>query len=321
MEHKYITNEKLKQIPKLPGIYKMLDSQGVIIYIGKSKCLQKRVQSYFVKTPKWDKVTRMVPMIRDIEYIVTDTHLEARLLECSLIKEYKPRFNAQMKNDRSYFFIKVEDYNKYNSLSVMEERTDHCFGPFRSKYTISDFLVKLKNIYPITRNDGRYEFEYHIFPIAMEKDLFNQNKAVLSELLASEGNLLLLVNSLQSKLEKAVDSYQFEMASIYRDMISCFQMIKNGLNGYKNLSSRSILLKLPMDNGCYKLFYILNGCIIHSMPTDNVTKNIREDFIKTSELLIPSVHSIQGNEKEWIDYRDIIYSEISDLPEELVELL
>ncbi len=321
MDHKYITNDKLKQIPKLPGIYKMLDSRGVIIYIGKSKCLQKRVQSYFVKTPKWDKVNRMVPMIRDIEYVVTDTHLEARLLECSLIKEYKPRFNAQMKNDRNYFFIKLEDYNKYNSLSVMEERTDHCYGPFRRKYTISEFLVKLKNIYPITRNGDQYDFEYHIFPISMDKDLFDQNKAVLSELLASEDNLLLLVNTLQSKLEEAVDAYRFEMASIYRVMISCFKMIKNGLNGYKSLSSRSILLKLPMENGCYKLFYILNGRIIHGIPTENVTKDIRKDFIKTSELLIPPVQSIQENEKEWIDFRDIIYSEISDLPEELIELL
>ncbi|MGN6712358.1 GIY-YIG nuclease family protein [Anaerocolumna jejuensis] len=321
MDHKYITNDKLKQIPKLPGIYKMLDSRGVIIYIGKSKCLQKRVQSYFVKTPKWKKVNRMVPMIRDIEYVVTDTHLEARLLECSLIKEYKPRFNAQMKNDRNYCFIKVEDYNKYNPLSVVEERTEHCFGPFRSKYTISEFLVQLKNIYPITRNGSQYEFEYHIFPIAMDKDLFDQNKAVLSELLASQDNLLLLVNTLQSKLEEAADAYRFEMASIYRDMISCFKMIKNGVNGYKSLSSRNILLKLPMDNGCYKLFYIQNGSIIHCMLTDKVTKDIRKDFIKASKLLMPSIHSFQENEKEWIDYRDIIYSEISDLPEELVELL
>lgn len=321
MDHKHITNEKLKQIPKLPGIYKMLDSHGVIIYIGKSKCLQKRVQTYFVKTPKWEKVSRMVPMIKDIEYVVTDTHLEARLLECSLIKEYKPRFNALMKNDRKYCFIKIEDYNKYNSLSIMEERTEHCFGPFRSKYTLSEFLVKLKNIYPITRNGSQYEFEYHIFPIAMEKDLFNQNKAVLSELFTSEDSLLLLVNALQSKLEEAAEAYRFEMASNYRDMISCFKIIKNGLNGYKSLSSRSILLKLPMDNGCYKLFYILNGRIIHSMSTDNVTKDIRKTFIKTSKLLIASVHNIQVDEKEWIDYRDIIYSEISDLPEELVELL
>ncbi len=321
MEHKYITNEKLKQIPKLPGIYKMLDSRGVIIYIGKSKCLQKRVRSYFVKTPRWDKVNRMISMLKDIEYVVTDTHLEARLLECSLIKEYQPRFNAQMKNDRNYFFIRIEDYNKYNPLSVIEERTGHCFGPFRSKYTISEFLDKLKNIYPIARNGDRYEFEYHMFPITMQKDVFDQNKALLSGLFSSEGDLLLFLDTLRSKLEEAVNAYRYEMASIYRDMISCVQMIKNGLNGYKNLSSRSILLNLPMDNGCSKLFYILNGRIIHSMITDSVMDDIRKDFIKASELLIPSLHSIQENEKEWIDYRDIIYSEISGLPDELVELL
>ncbi len=321
MEHRYITRDKLRQIPKLPGIYKMLDSRGVIIYIGKSKCLQKRVQSYFVDTPKWDKVNRMVSMIRDLEYIVTDTHLEARLLECSLIKQYQPRFNALMKNDRNYFFIKIEDYNKYNLLSVIEERTDHCFGPFRSKYTISEFLVKLKNIYPIARRDGRYEFEYHMFPIAMPKDIFEENKALFFELFASEDNLLRLIEALQSKLEEAAISYRYEMASIYRDMITCFKMIKNGLNGYKKLSSRSILLKLPMDNGCCKLFYILNGSIIQSMVTENLTEDIRKDFIKDSELKISSVHSIRENEKAWIDYRDIIYSEISDLPEELVELL
>ncbi|BCJ98988.1 GIY-YIG nuclease family protein [Anaerocolumna chitinilytica] len=321
MEHKYITNDNLKQIPKLPGIYKMLNSQGAIIYIGKSKCLQKRVQSYFVKTPKWEKVNRMVPLIRDIEYIITDTHLEARLLECSLIKEFKPRFNAQMKNDRNYFFIKVEDYNKYNPLTVIDDRTEHCFGPFRSKYTISEFLVHLKNIYPITKDGDQYRFEYHIFPITLERELFDLNKTVLFELLESEDNLQLMVNTLQSKLEEAVESYRFEMAAIYRDMIACFKMIKNGLSGYKNLSSQSILLKLPVDNDRYKLFYIKNGSILHKMITDKVTNEILKKFINSSEQLIPSVNSIQENEKEWIDYRDIIYSEISALPEEMIVLL
>jgi excinuclease ABC subunit C len=321
MDNKYITKDRLKQIPKLPGIYKMLDSRGAIIYIGKSKCLQKRVQSYFVDTPKWEKVNRMVSMIKDIEYIVTDTHLEARLLECALIKEHQPRFNALMKNDRNYFFIKIENYNKYNPLSVSEERADHCFGPFRSKYTISEFLVKLKNFYPIEKIDGRYEFEYHMFPIAMQKEVFDQNKALLSELFASEDNLLLLIEALQSKLEEAVISYRYEMASTYRDMITCFKMLKNGLNGYKNLLSRSILLKLPMDNGCCKLLYILNGNIINHMLTETLTKEIRKNFIKDSKTKISSIHSAQENEKAWIDYRDIIYSEISDLPDEMIELL
>lgn len=77
--------QKVNQIPALPGVYKMLDSSGQIIYVGKSKCLKKRVQSYFTKSPKQPKIERMIFLIDDIEYIVTDTHLEARLLECQLL--------------------------------------------------------------------------------------------------------------------------------------------------------------------------------------------------------------------------------------------
>lgn len=321
MEHKYITKEQIKQIPKLPGIYKMLDSRGVIIYIGKSKCLQKRVQSYFVKTPKWDKVNRMISLLHRLEYVVTDTHLEARLLECSLIKEHKPHFNCQMKHDRNYFFIKVEDYNKYNPLSIVEERTEHCFGPFRSKHTMSEFLLMLKNIYPITRNGSGYEFDYHIFPISLEKDVFDQNKALLFELFTSEDQLQLMLEALQSKLEEAASLYRYEMASIYRDMIFGFQMLKSGLNRYKSLASRNILLKYPLEHGCYKLFYIVKGRVVHSMLTEALTADIRRKFICTSQQMIPFSGNTPDNEKEWMDYRDIIYSELSDLPDELLELL
>ena len=80
-------------LPMEPGIYKMIDAKGNVIYIGKSKMLNKRVKTYFANNPNWDKINRMVRLIDDIDFIVTDTHLEARILECSLIKELKPIFN------------------------------------------------------------------------------------------------------------------------------------------------------------------------------------------------------------------------------------
>ncbi len=320
MEHKYITKEKLKQIPKLPGIYKMLDSRGVIMYIGKSKCLQNRVRSYFTDRPKWEKISRMVSMIRDIEYIVTDTHLEARLLECTLIKQYQPRFNALMKNDQRYFYIQVENYNKYHPLSITGERTDLSFGPFRSKYAFNQYLDMLKNIYPITKVDDRYELEYHMFPVTMDEDTFLLNRAILLELFNSEPHLLLLIETLQSKLEEAAISYHYELASVYRDLIVFFRMIKNGLNGYRNLISRNILLKLPLDQG-YKLFYISEGSIVNSIITEDPTQDIINRFLLDSTLNIPLFQAPQENEKAWIDYRDILYSEITDLSEEMVEFL
>lgn len=320
MEHKYITREKLKQIPKLPGIYKMLDSRGVIMYIGKSKCLQNRVRSYFTIKPKWDKINRMVSMIKDIEYIVTDTHLEARLLECTLIKKYQPRFNVLMKNDQRYFYIQVENFNKYNPLAITGERMEHSFGPFRSKYTFNQYLDMLKNIYPITKVSDRYELEYHMFPVSMDEDTFLLNRTILLELFTSEPNLLLFIETLQSKLEEAAISYHYELASIYRDLIIFFKMIKNGLNGYHNLLSRNILLKLPLEQG-YKLFYISEGNIVNNIITECLTKDFINRFLLDSTLNIPFFQVPQENEKAWIDYRDILYSEISDLPEEMVEFL
>ena len=79
--------QKLDSIPQLPGIYKMLDSQGNIIYVGKSKCLRKRIKTYFTGNHERSKIEKLVSLISDIDYIVTDTHLEAKLLECKLIKK------------------------------------------------------------------------------------------------------------------------------------------------------------------------------------------------------------------------------------------
>lgn len=312
--------DKLKQIPKLPGIYKMLDSRGNIIYIGKSKCLQNRVRSYFVSTPKWEKVNRMVGMIKDIEYIVTDTHLEARLLECRLIKELKPRFNAQMKNDQRYFFIKVEEYNRYNPLSIVEERTEDSFGPFRSKYSFSEFMDRLKNLYPITESSLGYEIEFHMFPVIMDESTFHNNRKLLLELFTKEDKIGLLQKALQAKLEEAAEAYRYEIASVYRDMIQDFQMLKHGLDGYKNLASKNILLAIPLESG-YKLFYVCEGRILHSDTRNELTKEIKKNFIKEARADSKEILEIYENERMGLDFRDILYSEISDLPEDMVEFL
>lgn len=320
MDNNYSIKEKLKIIPKNPGIYKMLDSRGNIIYIGKSKCLQNRVRSYFVSAPKWEKVNRMVSMIKDIEYIVTDTHLEARLLECRLIKEYKPRFNAQMKNDQRYFFIKVENYNRYHPLTIAEERSEDCFGPFRSKYAFGEFLDRLRNLYPIKKSSLGYELEYHMFPITMDEDTFYKNRNLLLELFTQEENIGLLQEALQIKLKEASEEYRYEIASVYRDLIHDFNRMKHGLDGYKHLATKNILLTIPIDAG-YKLFYVCEGSILHSCICDELTMEIKENFIKEAGPDEKEAAKAYDNEKMRIDFRDIIYSEISDLSEEMVEFL
>ncbi len=324
--------EKLNRIPELPGIYKFYNAEGTIIYIGKSKCLKKRVKSYFVKTPKWEKVKKMVCFIRDIEYIVTDTHLEARLLECELIKTIRPYFNAQMKNEQRYVYLKVADYNGFNPLTVVSEREEDSFGPFRSRYTLMDILDSLKNIYPISMKGQSYDIDYHLLPVTLNKDSFTENKTNLLNLLSDSGNMDLFIQELENKMKEAASFYKYETASMYRDIISGIKYIKHGINAYENLLSRNILLKLPFPEGI-KLIFVSGGTILLKEKYTELTEKDIQVFIKKgksktgSKRKDLSIHNemLPGemalNEKIRIDFRDVLCSEIIALPEEMVTLL
>ncbi len=315
-----LIQEKLQHIPELPGIYKMLDARGNIIYIGKSKCLKKRVKSYFVSTPKWEKVTRMVSSIKDIEYIVTDTHLEARLLECRLIKELKPRFNAQMKNDQNYVYLKLDPNHPSKPLSIVQEREEDCFGPFRSKYALSDFITRLNNLYPIKKSGDCYEFEYHLFPVKLDQKEREELCNLFLELFSQEENILKLNKALQLKLEEAAAQYRYEIASMYRDLIQVFTQIKYALNRYQDLSDKNILLKLPYPGG-YKLFFVANGHIIKDKSLSTLKEESIREFIQSSLLQSKDFQPTTENEKSLIDYRDILYSEILDLDQDMWEII
>lgn len=308
--------DKLNQLPQLPGIYKMLDSMGNIIYIGKSKCLKKRVKSYFVDNPKWEKVKKLVLFIDDIEHIVTDTHLEARLLECKLIKEFKPSFNSQMKNDQSYVYLKVENYNKFNALSVVYEREEYTYGPFRKRYSLYNIIDSFKSIFPINKNNESYESEYHIMPLSMDEDSFNKNKKILIELFSDSNNMEALISALERKMEEAAAFYKYETASKYRDIIQGLYHINNGIWRYKDFMSKDILLKIPTPNG-HKLFFISNGNILSKKNYPHLRSKDIELFITDSCFLKSSISS-DKTEKADIDFRDILYSEIISLPKEMV---
>ncbi|MDF2944087.1 MAG: Excinuclease subunit domain protein [Herbinix sp.] len=321
-----ITNnykDELNTIPELPGIYRMIDSRGTIIYIGKSKCLKKRVKSYFCATPKWEKVKKMVSLIDCIEYIVTDTHLEARLLECELIKTHKPVFNSQMKNDRNYVYLKIEEYNIYNSLTLVEHREDNTYGPFRRKYALNTLFDQLKNIYPVRLYNNIYDFEYHIFPTKMDAAIFHENQSTLINLLSSEHNIELFISCLGDKMIEAASLYKYEMASLYRDIMMGFQYLKNGINGYKDLFSRNILLKIPIQEG-FKLFYVSKGNILLKQTYASLTKKEIKLFVnkgnKLSDKENKLIDKVTNNkdEKAGIDFRDILYSEIMSLSDDLV---
>lgn len=317
-EKQSILLNKLNTIPALPGVYKMLDSKGNIIYVGKSKCLKKRVKSYFVKNHKWEKVKKMVALIHDIDFIVTDTHLEARLLECNLIKTIQPYFNAQMKNDQRYIYLQVNDYNPYSILAVVNERSENTFGPFRSQHILIDFTKMLIHFYPISLKGSQYKFEYHIFPIPLAKEIFEHNQKILMDLFTSENKMNLFLLQLEDKMKESANAYHYEIASRYRDMIHSLEYVKYGINGYKELFDKKLILKIPTTEGI-KLFYVNKGCILLTKKYKRLTNQYLVSFIKKgNEVEISKKLSLSEESKATIDYRDILYSEINNFTNDMI---
>lgn len=319
MNHTSSLKEKLNDIPEAPGIYKMLDSKGTIIYIGKSKCLKKRVKSYFVDSPKWEKVKRMVPLIKDIEYVVTDTHLEAMLLECELIKKIQPYFNVQMKNDKSYVYVKIGTENRFAPLSVVYERGEFCYGPFRRKRVLQEMIDDLKKIYPIVKNKEKYQFEYHVLPVEMTSEEFKENSKVMKELFLDTKKMERLIQQLEKKMEEEAAYYRFELASKYRDIIQAVRYLKNGIDRYKELVEKNMLLKLEILNG-YKLIFVSRGQVVYKESYAEITSKVQEKFLETAWKK-NSLAKYDVDDKGRIDYQNILYSEILSLPNESILML
>ena len=308
---------KIKQIPELPGVYKMLDRKGNIIYIGKSKCLKKRVATYFINNPKWEKAKKMVPLIYDIEYIITDTQLEAMLLECKLIKEIKPHFNVQMKNDERYVYIKIEDNHKKLPLSIVYNREENSFGPFRSRSRVEDMIEMMKNLYPLENLGGKYKYKYHIFPEQMSEIKFLNNRTILLELFSNPILIIEFIKELEENMLEEAKNERFEMASKYRDLIVSFQHLKSGIINYEQWKEKEIIYTIPV-NDYYKNFYISRGMVVH--------KEITEDFpdketLQRMQMLGRKEDRLYISEKETIDYWDIIYSEIQNAPTDFIYIM
>ncbi|KNF07637.1 exinuclease ABC system, subunit C [Gottschalkia purinilytica] len=304
--------EKVKAIPSKPGIYQMKDMYGYVMYIGKSKTLQSRVKSYFYTDHKQNKIERMVFHIHDIDVIVTDTHLEAQILECALIKKMKPIYNSQMKNDNKYVYLKIESNHRLKPLSIVHKReNEHCIGPYRSKSKLIKIIEFFQNIYPITKCDNLYKFTYKVLPESLDREDFEKNKECLEEILYKEECMKTFLSQISEKMDIAASKFQFETASAYRDILENIKYLHdNYLNQIKTLEYRKILMGEQIDDG-YKVFYISNNRIVLKKKYKGLTKDIVEDFLKQADKLDKQVSYIM-NEKRDLDFKKIIYTEIKD---------
>lgn len=215
--------DKLSLVPNLPGSYQMRNSDGAIIYVGKAKNLHRRLSSYFNRT-QTGKTKKMVSEIADFTYIVAGSELEAFVLELNLIKEYNPKYNVLLKDDKSYPYIeyiahpyprvKVSRY-----LSVKRKDNKKLFGPYPNAYAARRIVNLLNRVYPLKKCEGKKKelcLYYHIHECLgyCSKELDKQKLALMEKEILSflNGNDKILVNRLEEKMKEYSEALNFEMA-------------------------------------------------------------------------------------------------------------
>lgn len=241
---KFETRPEIQQIldtlPTNPGVYLMKDERGDIIYVGKAINLRNRVRSYFHSPYGQDaKVWRLVERIRNIEFIVTESELEALVLECNLIKKYKPHFNVRLKDDKRYPYIKVtwqEPFPKVFVTRRMENDGARYFGPFTAVWAVHETMDTLRRIFPyltcdreITGKDKRaclyYDIGLCIAP-CIGASTRDEYRAMIDRLcMFLQGKTEEVTTSIHAKLDEAVGKLEFERAARYRDQLQALARI------------------------------------------------------------------------------------------------
>ena len=236
-------SERLKATPAKPGVYLMRDGSGEVLYVGKAAGLRSRVSSYFASSANLPrKIVNMVGKVADYEYIVTESEQEALILECNLIKEHQPPFNARLKDDKSYPFIKIdvsEDFPQVYITRRVNKDGSRYFGPFASAGSVRRTLNLLKKLFPyrsctktITGNDARPCLDYHIHrcigPCIGAVDKQEYAEVIDQVILFLEGKTNKVVDSIKRRMLDAADSLEFEKAAVLRDQLTAIEKVNEG---------------------------------------------------------------------------------------------
>ncbi len=273
--------EELKKLPARPGVYIMHDASDAIIYVGKAISLKNRVRQYFqTSRNKGVKIERMVTQIARFEYIITDSELEALVLECNLIKEHRPKYNTMLKDDKSYPFIRVtveEDYPRILFARKMKKDKSKYFGPYTSagavKETI-DLLHKLYQIRTCSRNlprDIGLErpcLNYHIkqcqAPCQGYISKEEYRRAVNQAVGFLNGNYGPLLHSLEEKMQQASDDLDFEKAIEYRELLASVRCVAQKQKITNSDGEDKDILALAHDehDAVVQVFFVRDGRLI-----------------------------------------------------------
>ena len=309
MSHQEHIKAKLSLLPDEPGCYLHKNQFGEVIYVGKAKNLKNRVRSYFTGAHDL-KTERLVADIRDFEYIITASELEALLLEMTLIKKHDPKYNIMLKDDKSYPYLKItnETYPRLITTRKLKKDGGHYFGPYPNAYAANETKRLLDRLYPLRKCQPMPKklcLYYHIGqclgPCEIP-NLENEQKEIVSEIRRFlSGETKDLVQSLQEKMSSAAEAMEFERAGELRDQIRAIESIMNKQNMITaDLTSRDVF-GIYVDKGwmCVQVFFLRGGKMIERdvslFPIYGTAAEELESFIvqfyekniKPSEIYVP----------------------------------
>ena len=297
--------EELKKLPRKPGVYIMRDDKDVILYVGKAINLHNRVRSYFRENiGRGPAIDQMVSLIARFEYIVTDSELEALVLENNLIKENSPKYNTLLKDDKTYPYIKVtvgEDYPRILFSRTMKKDKSRYFGPYTSAAAVKDTIELLNKLYQLRtcnrvlpRDTGleRPCLNYHIKQCLapcqgyVSKEEYRQQVAGALEFL--NGNYSPILKDLEEKMNKAAEELEFEEAARYRDLLSSVRQVSQKQKITEGVGEDKDILALYQDEteAVVQVFFVRDGKLIgreHYYMThvpENNKPAILQDFVK-----------------------------------------
>ena len=276
-----LVNDRLRLTPAKPGVYLMKDSNDTVLYVGKASVLRNRVRSYFVPEDTLATKTRLLMnQVSDFEYIVTDTESEALILENTLIKRYKPRYNVRLKDDKTYPYLKIdlqEDFPRVYITRKVSNDGARYFGPFASAGSVRQTMDLVKRLFPyrsctktITGVDPRPCLEFYInrciAPCSGHASQDDYLDVIRQVIMFMEGNTEEVTQQLHEKMLGASENMEFERAAILRDQINSIEKVLEDrdikVDSGKLVDLDAIALASSENESSVEVFFIRNGKLI-----------------------------------------------------------
>ena len=266
----------LAVLPDKPGVYLMHDAEGKVIYVGKAVVLKNRVRSYFRNlashTPK---VKAMVAKIAEIETIVTSSEVEALILECNLIKKYRPRYNISLKDDKTYPYLKVtmqEDFPRLHMTRRLSRDGAKYYGPYADAGAMYETMKLLKTMFPLRTcrkmNPDRPCLNYHIkrclAPCAGYVSKEEYGKMIKSVCMVLDGRTTELERDLKQRMQEAAEEYAFEEAARLRDQLQAVERLNESQKAVTNNGGDMDVIGFAQDmtGNCLQIFFVRKGKLI-----------------------------------------------------------